>query len=222
MKKKHFNIAFAVMLVLVSIALVLGVITLMVKTDQRGTQTDPSASTTALPSGSTAAPPQTIIVPELPTLETTEETTVATTVETTEATTVPETTAGGNYSIGLRAAELAKEQLGKPYVYGTEGPDSFDASGLLQYIYGELDISVPRSVKDQAAFGTEVDREDVQPGDAVFFYSDTPGTAQSVGIYVGDGIFIAAFNSSKPVMEQKFFGDYFTERFVCVRRFYNS
>ena len=152
------------------------------------------------------------------------ETTVPTTVETTEATTVPtteaETVPDSDPDIGELAAEVARQQIGKPYQYGGAGPDSFDTSGLVQYCYKMAGISIPRSNSALAAFGYTVDKEDIRPGDAVFFWSEEPGVPEYLGIYIGDGMVVAAMNSSKPVVEFNMNSAYYTEHFVFIRRFY--
>ena len=79
---------------------------------------------------------------------------------------------------------------------------------------------MPRTTKELAGFGEEVKKADLLPGDAVFFYSDEPGTIQYCGIYVGDDTFIAARNSEHPVSEMRLDGNYFTERYICARRFW--
>lgn len=154
------------------------------------------------------------------TLETTEETTQATTEATTEATTVPETTESENLSVGEKAAELAAQQVGKPYKYGTAGPDEFDASGLLYYCFAQQGISVPRSTSGQAGFGYVVEKEDIKPGDALFFWSSNPGEPEFVVIYIGNGKGVAALNSTRPVDEVNISSTYYTEHYVYARRFY--
>ncbi len=149
--------------------------------------------------------------------ETTEPTTVPTTVETTVAT---ETTAVLGSDIGLQAAKIAAAQVGKPYQYGSAGPDAFDTSGLVQYCYKECRISVPRSNSALASHGYTVDKENILPGDAVFFWSSNPGTAEYLGIYIGNGQVVAALNSSKPVVQFDMNSSYYAEHFVFVRRFY--
>lgn len=86
---------------------------------------------------------------------------------------------------------LAKQQLGKPYVYGATGPSSFDCSGLVYYVYkNALGITPPRVSKDQANFGNYVNKNNMNPGDLIFFgYSNT---VSHVGIYIGDGKMIHA------------------------------
>ncbi len=154
------------------------------------------------------------------TQEATEATTEPTTVPTTEATTVPETTDAVAADIGLKAAQVAAAQVGKPYQYGSAGPDAFDTSGLVQYCYQQCGISIPRSNSALAEHGYIVDKEDILPGDAVFFWSSNEGTAEYLGIYIGNGMVIAALNSSKPVTQFDMNSAYYTEHFVFARRFY--
>lgn len=162
----------------------------------------------------------TIFIPAETANETTIATTQATTAPTTEATTEPETTEAIIADIGLKAAQVAMAQIGKPYQYGSAGPDAFDTSGLLQYCFKECEISIPRSNSALASYGNIVDKEDILPGDAVFFWSSAPGTAEYLGIYIGDGKVIAALNASKPVTQFDMNSTYYTEHFVFARRFY--
>lgn len=216
------------MFVLVFIALTLGILCLALdKLPQwSGQPNSPSEETqqTSQPTQSvqpsTTAPAATTEPTQETTAETTEATTEATTMATTEATTVPETTEMVETDIGYAAAMLALEQIGKPYRYGGAGPDDFDASGLLQYCFAEQGVSVPRSTSGQADFGYLVAREELKPGDAVFFWSSNPGTPEYVGIYIGNSIVVASMNSSKPVLEFNMDTNYYKEHFVFARRFY--
>ena len=93
-----------------------------------------------------------------------------------------------------KAIKLLKEQVGKPYVWGANGPDSFDCSGLVRYIYkNALGKDIPRVSEDQSKVGQAVSREDLQPGDLVFFkdYETMDGIGHC-GIYIGNGEFIHA------------------------------
>ncbi|AZM48212.1 glycoside hydrolase [Streptomyces sp. WAC 06738] len=92
---------------------------------------------------------------------------------------------------------FAEAQLGKPYVWGATGPDSYDCSGLTQAAWREAGISLPRTTYDQVNAGTQVAKADLQPGDLVFFYDDV----SHVGIYVGNGQMIHA---SKPGDDVKY------------------
>lgn len=81
----------------------------------------------------------------------------------------------------------AIKHMGKPYVFGAEGPDTFDCSGFVQYVFTKNGISIPRTVSEQQKACTTVSREDAKPGDLIFF-KDTYKTGLShVGIYLGDG-----------------------------------
>ncbi|WP_255954140.1 C40 family peptidase [Streptomyces odontomachi] len=91
-------------------------------------------------------------------------------------------------ALGGKAVSFAKNQLGKPYVWGATGPDSFDCSGLTQAAWKTAGISLPRTTWDQVKVGKTVSAEEAQPGDLVFYYSDI----SHVGIYIGNGNVIDA------------------------------
>lgn len=82
---------------------------------------------------------------------------------------------------------LALSQLGKPYVYGAEGPNTFDCSGLVQFVYAQVGIRLPRVATDQAHSGRAVSRSELQPGDLVLFRRNC-----HIGIYLGGGYFVHA------------------------------
>ncbi|MBN1093646.1 C40 family peptidase [Blastococcus sp. TML/M2B] len=86
------------------------------------------------------------------------------------------------------AVDTALAQVGKPYVYGGGGPDSFDCSGLTQFAYAAAGISLPHSSKGQSQIGVPIAPLDLQPGDLVFYYSPV----SHVGIYIGDGQIVHA------------------------------
>lgn len=116
------------------------------------------------------------------------------------------------------AIKLLKEQVGKPYVWGANGPDSFDCSGLTRYIYKEaLGIDIPRVSYDQAKFGKEVAKEDLQVGDLVFFDTMNKGRVSHVGIYIGDNEFIHASNKRDGVKQSKLEG-YYEKTYRGARR----
>jgi cell wall-associated NlpC family hydrolase len=81
------------------------------------------------------------------------------------------------------AVDFALAQLGEPYSYGAEGPDSWDCSGLTMKAWAQAGVSLPRSSSAQIGVGTRVSKSQLQPGDLVFFYSPI----SHVGIYLGNG-----------------------------------
>ncbi|MFB4320154.1 NlpC/P60 family protein [Actinomadura sp. 21ATH] len=82
-----------------------------------------------------------------------------------------------------QALRLAMGKIGRPYVWGAAGPNSFDCSGLIMWAYGKVGISLPHYTGSQWNAGTHISRDQMQPGDLVFFYNDL----HHVGMYVGDG-----------------------------------
>ena len=96
---------------------------------------------------------------------------------------------------GLRAVQIANRLTGIPYVWGGASPRSgFDCSGLVQYVYGKLGISLPHYTVSQYGLGRAVSRSSLRPGDLVFFSG-----LNHVGIYAGDGKYIHARRSGTTV-----------------------
>lgn len=187
---------------------------------QNTTIGDTSARDTGTQQGNTTenAPvitqkPTETTVPETTMEETTEE-------ETSEETTLPEETTVPVLAIGDAIAQVAMNQIGKSYAYGGAGPDTFDTSGLIYYCYTQNDVSIPRTTGPQSTFGVEVSKEQLAPGDAVYFWSSKEGVAEYGGVYVGDGMVVASMNSSKPVSQFNMNSEYYTQHFVCARRLY--
>lgn len=99
---------------------------------------------------------------------------------------------GPETTTATAAAVLAEAQkhLGKPYVWGAKGPNSFDCSGFVQYVFRQVGISAPAPTYTQEKLGTYVAKGQEQPGDLVFF--GQVGNTHHVGIYVGSGMYIHA------------------------------
>jgi hypothetical protein len=91
---------------------------------------------------------------------------------------------------------LATTQLGKPYVYGDEGPNTFDCSGLMQYVFGLVGIKLPRTAAQQQKAATRVTSP--VPGDLVFYGNP----AHHVALYIGGGRQIAAPHTGATVAIQ--------------------
>ena len=81
----------------------------------------------------------------------------------------------------------AKQFLGTPYVYGGNGPNSFDCSGFTKYVYAHFGVTLNRTATDQLANGASVSKSQLQPGDLVFFKANTTKPVSHVGIYIGGG-----------------------------------
>lgn len=91
-------------------------------------------------------------------------------------------------------------EIGKPYHYGDEGPNAFDCSGLMQFIFGKAGIHLPRTAAQQQQIATPVTSP--VPGDLVFY--GTPAT--HVALYVGGGRMLAAPHTGANVRIQSVYG----------------
>ena len=97
--------------------------------------------------------------------------------------------------------KLAKEQVGKSYVYGATGPSAFDCSGLAQYVYKKADKkTLPRTTYGQVTKGKRVSLSHLKKGDLLFWGSAS--APYHVGIYVGDGQYVHAATPSQGVRKQ--------------------
>jgi peptidoglycan DL-endopeptidase CwlO len=103
-----------------------------------------------------------------------------------------------------KAIDIAMGQRGKPYVWAASGPGSFDCSGLTAYAFRAAGISLPHSSRMQAQMGQPVSRDQLQPGDLVFFYSPV----SHVGIYIGNGQMVHAPTSGDVVKVAPLMGGY--------------
>lgn len=82
----------------------------------------------------------------------------------------------------------AVAQIGKPYVWGAAGPNSFDCSGLTSFVYRSVGIEIPRASYAQCFAGEKIQPNEILPGDLIFF--NITGGSGHVGIYIGDGLMI--------------------------------
>jgi cell wall-associated NlpC family hydrolase len=82
----------------------------------------------------------------------------------------------------------AMKYLGVPYVWGASSPSGFDCSGLVKFCFAKVGIVLPHSSAMQYTYGTHVSRDQLRPGDLVFFYNPI----HHVGIYIGNGNMINA------------------------------
>jgi cell wall-associated NlpC family hydrolase len=126
--------------------------------------------------------------------------------------------AGRPAAAGRAAADLARSLVGSPYRPGGTGPDEFDCSGFVQYVFGALGLALPRSVLDQWNAGDAVARGGLREGDVVFFAIDGR-TISHVGIVVGDGTFVHAPSSRGRVRKESLELEYWRSRYAGARRF---
>lgn len=118
---------------------------------------------------------------------------------------------------GAIVSEAAKH-LGTPYVWGGTSPDGFDCSGLVQYVMQSLGISVDRVAEEQFKNGVSVNRDELRPGDLVFFEQN--GYIHHVGIYAGNGMMIHAPHTGDVVRYQSIDTDYYRSEYAGARRVY--
>lgn len=122
--------------------------------------------------------------------------------------------------IPAQAVALARSRIGLPYVWGAAGPDSFDCSGLTQWIYAQLGISLPRTSQAQFNATVPVPLEYLQPGD-LMFYADTYPSHERithVGIYVGNGMVVMATQPGEFIKEVLMDNTYWARHFASAGR----
>ena len=98
-------------------------------------------------------------------------------------------------SAALKALAFAKSEIGTPYRFGATGPSAYDCSGLVMAAFKKAGVSLPRTSAAQSKVGTPVSRDQLKPGDLVFFYSPV----SHVGIYIGNGKMVHASTTGEPV-----------------------
>jgi cell wall-associated NlpC family hydrolase len=103
--------------------------------------------------------------------------------------------AAAPFAARASALKYALSKVGAPYRYGAAGPHAFDCSGLVYWSFKQAGISLPRSSRAQSRVGKPVSRDQLRPGDLVFFYKPV----SHVGIYIGDGKNVHASTRKSPV-----------------------
>ncbi|MBQ1770929.1 MAG: peptidoglycan-binding protein [Clostridia bacterium] len=132
---------------------------------------------------------------------------------------------GGSFSATGDVAgviSVATAQIGKQYVTGDEGPNTFDCSGLVYYCLRMNGVSVGRrssaSYAENSAWRKIDSMNDVRKGDLLFFKSDSSSQVSHVAIYIGGGKMIDASSSNGKVVRRSATSDYWERNFVCARR----
>lgn len=123
---------------------------------------------------------------------------------------------------GQEVVDFAKTLLGSPYVYGASGPNSFDCSGFVYYVFRHFDVTLNRGATGQLDNGTAIERSQLRPGDLVFFFDGKVSTPVShVGIYIGEDSFIhASTNGYEVVIHSMAEGTTYDKNYVYARRIF--
>jgi peptidoglycan DL-endopeptidase CwlO len=108
---------------------------------------------------------------------------------------------------------VAMQYLGTPYVWGGASPGGFDCSGLVMYVFAQVGVSLPHNAAGQYGYGTPVSRDQLEPGDLVFF--DGLG---HVGIYIGGGQFIHSPHTGDVVKISSLDDSWYAATYVGARR----
>ena len=120
-----------------------------------------------------------------------------------------------NASIREQIIEFAQKKLGAPYVWGATGPNSFDCSGFIGYVFKSVaNLNLPRVSSAQATFKPKISSNSMTKGDLVFFETTGGGHISHVGIYMGNRQFIhASSGKSRRVMVSSLDSDYYSKAF---------
>ena len=114
---------------------------------------------------------------------------------------------------GSDVVQIARKYVGAHYRWGGSGPSGFDCSGLVRYVYAQIGVELPHNAAKQYALGAPVAREDLQPGDIVFF-----DRLRHNGIDLGEGRFIHARQTGKRVAIAGLDEAWYAEHWVGARR----
>ena len=109
---------------------------------------------------------------------------------------------------------IALRYLGVPYVWGGASPSGFDCSGFVMYVFAQVGVSLPHNAAMQYSYGSPVSRENLQPGDLVFFNG-----LGHVGIYIGGNQFIHAPHTGDVVKISSLSEDWYASTYVGARRY---
>ena len=121
--------------------------------------------------------------------------------------------------MGRALAEFALGFRGVPYRLGGADPGGFDCSGLVQYVFAQYGIDIPRIVEEQYGVGDKVRPSEIKPGDLLFFNTKKRGDdASHVAIAIGGDGFVHAPNSTGVVRVEALSSTYWGSRYIGARR----
>lgn len=132
-----------------------------------------------------------------------------------------------NVTSSVNSSEVvsyAKQYLGYPYIVGGKTPNTgFDCSGFTRYVFLNFGYSLGSTAASQTSVGTEITRENLDPGDLILFLNEEKTGIGHTGIYIGSGEFIHSANPQRGVVTDNLnTNSYYNERFVSARRIVNN
>ena len=117
-------------------------------------------------------------------------------------------------NIREKILSFANSKLGSRYVWGATGPNTFDCSGFVQYVFNKsVGITLPRVSSDQASYKPRISLMSMKKGDLIFFETTGKGRISHVGIYMGEKQFIHASSGGKRVMVSSLDTNYYMRSF---------
>jgi len=123
---------------------------------------------------------------------------------------------------GALVVQAVRRYLGVPYVFGGTNPASgLDCSALVQLVYRDVGVSLPRTAQQQYESTARISEGELQPGDLVFFahtYADPHDWITHVGVYVGKGRMVNAPNTGDIVREMAVFGGFWGSHYAGAGR----
>ena len=112
-----------------------------------------------------------------------------------------------------RVVSTSLKYVGAPYERGGTSPAGFDCSGFVLFVYAQAGVSLPHGVAKQYRLGSAVSRDELEPGDIVFF-----DRLRHSGIYIGDTRFVHATKPGDVVMVSRLDEEWFRRRWIGARR----
>lgn len=132
---------------------------------------------------------------------------------------LPQRQSGATASTGSEIVIRAISLLGAPYQFGGSGPTTFDCSGLVQFVHHEIGIDVPRTAAEQYRAAAPVRLDDIEPGDLLFFRISGKRISH-VAIYAGNGRFVHAPQTGRPIELRTLDDDYYRPRLAGAGRLF--
>ena len=121
-----------------------------------------------------------------------------------------------NFRLGKKIVNVAYKYKGVPYVWGGTSDNGMDCSGLVQHVFSKLGIHLPRTAAEQARLGTYVPKDELKPGDLLFFRTYASYISH-VGIYIGHGKFIQENSDAGKTTINSLDNEYFERTYAFAK-----